>query len=76
MISLEAVRNRIMLTSVVLLALSIVGATVTVSQENQTQIKKIPAPAISPASGDKMYFAYCSACHGRDGKGTALQLPR
>ncbi len=65
---LEAARKRIVLTGAVL-ALPIVAVTVAVSQDNQTQIKKVPAPVVSPASGEKMYRAYCGACHGNDGKG-------
>ncbi len=35
----------------------------------QTEIKKVPAPYTSPASGREMYVSYCASCHGKDGKG-------
>lgn len=43
-------------------------------------IKEVPIKNVDPASGEKMYVAYCAACHGVDGKGsgpaaTALKQP-
>ena len=32
-------------------------------------IKKVPAPYTSPASGSEMYLAYCASCHGAKGLG-------
>jgi mono/diheme cytochrome c family protein len=39
------------------------------AQENKTEVKKVPAPATSPASGKEMFKAYCASCHGEKGKG-------
>jgi mono/diheme cytochrome c family protein len=39
------------------------------SQPAQSQIKKVPAPYTSAASGKEMYLAYCASCHGQDGVG-------
>ncbi len=33
------------------------------------EIKKVPAPYTSPASGAEMYKAYCASCHGAKGVG-------
>jgi mono/diheme cytochrome c family protein len=46
----------------------------------KTEIRKVPAPQISAASGEANYKAYCAACHGASGKGDgpaapALKLP-
>lgn len=38
-------------------------------QDQPPQIKKVPAPATSPASGKQMFNAYCASCHGVNGKG-------
>ena len=35
----------------------------------QTTVEKMPIRHTSPASAQDMYFAYCAACHGKDGKG-------
>jgi mono/diheme cytochrome c family protein len=32
-------------------------------------IKKVPAPNTSSTNGPEMFQAYCSACHGKTGKG-------
>jgi len=69
MSSLPATKKRVMLTGAILLASLFSVATITASQENQTQIKKVPAPVVSAADGEKMYDAYCEACHGKAGKG-------
>jgi mono/diheme cytochrome c family protein len=37
------------------------------SQEKK--IEKVPMKQTSPASGAEMYKSYCSACHGKEGKG-------
>jgi mono/diheme cytochrome c family protein len=39
------------------------------AQETQTEVKKVPAPATSAASGKQMFTAYCASCHGEKGKG-------
>ena len=35
----------------------------------QVEIKTAPIKYVDPSSGEKMYVAYCAACHGTDGKG-------
>lgn len=47
------------------LAVCLLAATLCAAQ----QIKKVPAPYTSAASGKEMYTAYCASCHGADGKG-------
>lgn len=39
------------------------------------QIKTVPAPHTSAASGKQMYIAYCASCHGVDGKGDGPAAP-
>jgi mono/diheme cytochrome c family protein len=44
------------------------------------RVKKTTVVATSPASGKDMYFQYCAACHGKNGKGdgpaaAALKTP-
>lgn len=39
------------------------------AQEKQAEVRKVPAPATSPASGKQMFKAYCASCHGEKGKG-------
>jgi mono/diheme cytochrome c family protein len=39
------------------------------AQENRTEIRKVPAPPTSPASGKQMFTSYCASCHGEKGKG-------
>lgn len=77
MSSLPGIRKRAMRAGAILFAMLVSVVTVTVSQESQTQtqIKKAPAPVVSPASGEKMYVAYCAACHGKDGKGDGPAAP-
>ncbi len=75
MLSLQEISKRVILTGASLLALLVASVTVTVSQESQTQIKKAPAPVISPADQEKMYVTYCGACHGKDGKGDGPAAP-
>ena len=56
-------------TGVVLLGLLFSVATLTMAQESQTNVKKVPIQRTSAASGEEMFDAYCAACHGKDGKG-------
>ncbi len=35
----------------------------------QVEIRQVPIKHVDPTSGEKMYAAYCAACHGADGKG-------
>ncbi|MDX1981188.1 MAG: c-type cytochrome [Bryobacteraceae bacterium] len=39
------------------------------------EIKRVPAKATSKASGVEMYRAYCSPCHGLQGKGDGPAAP-
>lgn len=59
----------------ILFAMLVSAVMVATSQETQTQIKKAPAPVVSPANGEKMYDAYCGTCHGKDGKGDGPAAP-
>jgi mono/diheme cytochrome c family protein len=56
-------------TGVVLFALLFSIGTLTMAQESQTNIKKVPIQRTSAASGEEMFDAYCAACHGKDAKG-------
>lgn len=38
-------------------------------QENKSEVKHVPAPMTSPASGKQMFKAYCAPCHGENAKG-------
>lgn len=57
---------RLLITIAAGLALSVAC----LAQDQKTQIKKVPAPFTSPASGVEMFRAYCAPCHGVDAKGT------
>ncbi len=66
------------LRGAVLGMLTIVGPFVAISgqtAQNQTdqstkpEVKKVPAPHVSAASGKEMYVAYCASCHGLNGTG-------
>ena len=39
------------------------------AQEQKPELKRVPAPMTSPASGKEMFKAYCASCHGEKGKG-------
>lgn len=41
----------------------------------QVEVRSVPIKHVSPGSGEKMYLAYCAACHGSDGKGTGPAAP-
>ncbi|MBZ5685484.1 MAG: cytochrome c [Acidobacteriia bacterium] len=46
----------------------------------QKEIRHVPVKLTSPASGPKMFKAYCAVCHGIDGRGNgpaaeALKVP-
>lgn len=41
-----------------------------IAQDQKPEVKHVPAPQTSPASGKEMFNAYCAACHGSDAKGT------
>ncbi|HEX6803913.1 MAG TPA: cytochrome c [Terriglobales bacterium] len=66
--------------AVTLLLACITGAILGVAQENKPEVKHVPAPATSAASGKEMFKSYCAPCHGEDGKGngpaaSALKTP-
>jgi mono/diheme cytochrome c family protein len=35
----------------------------------QKEVKHVPAPTTSAASGEEMFVNYCASCHGKDAKG-------
>jgi mono/diheme cytochrome c family protein len=37
--------------------------------QQQPELKHVPVPTTSPASGKEMFKAYCASCHGESGKG-------
>jgi mono/diheme cytochrome c family protein len=39
------------------------------AQEKKAEVKRVPAPAISAASGKEMFKFYCAPCHGANAKG-------
>ena len=55
---------------------TIAGLAVLGAQPNQnTEVKKVPAPHIRADSGARMFKGYCAACHGLDGKGDGPAAP-
>jgi mono/diheme cytochrome c family protein len=54
-------------TVVLLTALLFLGVTSGLAQEKE---KVIPMQPTSPGSGEEMFKAYCTPCHGKDAKGT------
>jgi mono/diheme cytochrome c family protein len=57
-----------------LLAVAVIGVSVVVvmsalAQTQNTEIKRVPPAATSPASGQEMFMNYCAPCHGKDAKG-------
>ena len=70
------IQRVISLTAAILIAVPVVHlAGQNSSQETassavpQAQVKKVPVPYTSASSGEDMYVAYCSSCHGTGGKG-------
>jgi mono/diheme cytochrome c family protein len=58
----------------------LVVATFASPQDQKPEIKHVPAPSTSAASGKQMFNAYCASCHGVDAKGdgpaaSALKSP-
>jgi mono/diheme cytochrome c family protein len=51
--------------AIVILSLGILAS----AQEKKTEVKHVPAPATSAASGKEMFKSYCAPCHGADAKG-------
>lgn len=45
------------------------GAQDQANQSTKPEIKKVPAPNVSAASGRDMYLSYCGSCHGTTGTG-------
>ena len=43
---------------------------VLVYAQSKPELKHVPAPLTSAASGKEMYKSYCASCHGENGKGT------
>ncbi|HET8823864.1 MAG TPA: cytochrome c, partial [Terriglobales bacterium] len=53
---------------------------VLVYSQTKPEVKHVPAPSTSAASGKEMYKSYCASCHGEIGKGNgpaaeALKTP-
>ena len=64
-------------TLCILAALLLVVAGVAMAQSQPAgTIKKTPVQPTSPASGAEMFKAYCTACHGPDGKGNGPAAPQ
>jgi mono/diheme cytochrome c family protein len=42
---------------------------VLVYAQTKPEVKHVPAPSTSAASGKEMYKSYCASCHGEIGKG-------
>jgi len=67
-------------SAVLLTALLLFSAGVTMAQEENKNIKKAPVRVTSPGSGEEMFNTYCAVCHGKSGKGdgpaaSALKIP-
>ncbi|HXY10030.1 MAG TPA: cytochrome c [Terriglobales bacterium] len=54
---------------IILLAMVVASALVSLAQETKSSVKHEPAAMTSPASGKEMFVSYCAACHGKDAKG-------
>jgi mono/diheme cytochrome c family protein len=72
-------RSNAMLRKTMLLWALLV-AFVIVAAAQKPEVKKVPAPQTSPASGKEMYVNYCASCHGVGGTGNgpaavALKVP-
>jgi len=46
-----------------------VAALFSFAEEQKSEVKRVPVPATSAASGKQMFEAYCASCHGTAGKG-------
>jgi mono/diheme cytochrome c family protein len=68
-------RKSAMRAGAIFLACLVSAFTTSMSQETQTQIKKVSAPTASAASGQQTYMVYCAVCHGTDGKGGGPATP-
>jgi hypothetical protein len=60
----SAKHNFVLLASLVLSA-----AALSMAQETNKTIKKVPITQTSAGSGKEMFNAYCASCHGASGKG-------
>ena len=45
------------------------------SVAQQVEVKKVGIKNVYPATGEKMYTAYCAVCHGKDGRGGGPAAP-
>lgn len=43
--------------------------------QDKPELKHVPAPVTSVASGQDMYKSYCASCHGQAGKGDGPAAP-
>ena len=48
---------------------------VLVYAQDKPELKHVPAPVTSAASGQEMYKSYCASCHGQAGKGDGPAAP-
>ena len=48
---------------------------VLVYAQDKPELKHVPAPVTSVASGQDMYKSYCASCHGQAGKGDGPAAP-
>jgi mono/diheme cytochrome c family protein len=60
--------NNKMLYSILVLAVFMLPLTSS-SRTQEKTVKKTPIAQTSPTSGEEMFKAYCSVCHGKDAKG-------
>ena len=66
--------SRHVLAPVLLILLAVIATA------QKPTVKQVPCPKTSPTSGQEMYVAYCTSCHGMDGRGggpaaAALKVP-
>jgi mono/diheme cytochrome c family protein len=45
------------------------------AQEKKPEVKHVPAPVTSAASGKEMFKTYCAPCHGENAKGDGPAAP-
>ena len=58
-----------MRAGVCLVALLLAVSSSVLAQDQNKEIKHVPAKDTSPASGEQMFTNYCASCHGKDAKG-------
>jgi mono/diheme cytochrome c family protein len=53
----------------------VMAVVVAVAAGGNPNVKIVPVHPTSASSGAEMYSAYCSSCHGVDGKGNGVAAP-